>query len=192
MKFGNKIVFSPLELEWLKQHRNDTPIDQISITLAKSRNAIINKLKEFDGKILPGKKNRVSRIGKRKDLGIFCRSAWEANILRYLNHLGWKWMYEPRVFTFEKERKGAISYLPDIYLPEYDTWLEIKGMLPSRDRGAMRKFKKYYPEEFAKLKVITGNPKTKATEFFNKMNIPIFAYYSDINKQYKSIIPNWE
>jgi hypothetical protein len=191
MRF-RQVQWSPVEEEFLKKNRDTLPINQLSVRLSKSRNAITRKLGEFDGKPFPAKKNKKSYIGKRPDLGISCRSAWEANILRYFNHIGWKWLYEPKIFTFEKERRGAISYLPDVYLPEYDTWIEIKGFLESRARGAINKFKKYYPGEHAKLKAITGSPKTKASQWFNKQGIDILFYYNELSKEYKDIIEHWE
>ena len=192
MRFS-KIVWSPCEVDYLKKHREDTPVNQLSVYLAKSRNAIKNKLNELDGKgSTTVKKNKKSYIGKRKDLGISCRSSWEANVLRYFDHIGWKWLYEPKVFPFLKERRGAISYLPDVYLPEYDTYVEIKGFLDSKSRGAIRKFKKYYPNEFSRMKAIVGSPKTKAAEFFNKMGVEILFYYNNVNRDFRKIIENWE
>ena len=192
MRFNNRITWSPVEEQYLKKERDSLPINQLSIDLAKSRAAIKRKLDEFDGKPQKGKKNKKSYIGKRKDLGISVRSAWEANILRYFNYIGYEWMYEPKSFHFEKERRGAISYLPDIYLPKYDIYIEVKGFLDSRARGAMNKFKKYYPDEWIKLQAITGSPKTKASLWFNKVGIPIYAHYNQIKKDYAKLIPEWE
>ena len=45
-----KVVWSPVEEEYLKKHREDTSVNQLTIALAKSRNAIKRKLDEFDGK----------------------------------------------------------------------------------------------------------------------------------------------
>lgn len=192
MRFNNRIIWSPCEESFLKVNRDILPVDQLSIELAKSRAAIKRKLDEFDGKPTKGKKNKKSYIGKRPDLGISVRSAWEANILRYFNYLGYKWIYEPKIFTFEKERRGAISYLPDIYLPEYDIWIEVKGQLISRARGALGKFKKYYPDEWSKLRAITGSKNTKASQYFNKVGIPIYAYYNNIKRDYSKLIEHWE
>jgi hypothetical protein len=192
MRFNRQIIWSPVEVDYLKKNRDGLPITQLSIDLLKSRAAIKRKLDELDGKPTKGKKNKRSYIGKRPDLGISCRSAWESNILRYFNHIGYQWMYEAKIFYFEKERRGAISYLPDIYLPEYDIYLEVKGYLDSRARGAINKFKKYYPDEWAKLRAITGSPNTKASQWFNKVGIPIYAYYNDIKRDYSKFISNWE
>ena len=106
MRFNNRITWSPVEVDFLKENRDTISIDQLTVMLAKSRNAIIRKMKELDGKPLPGKKNKKSVIGKRKDLNnIFFRSSWESNSSRYFNHIGWKdWLFEPKQFFFEKER----------------------------------------------------------------------------------------
>src|SRR3989304_501889 len=60
---------------------------------------------------------RKWKSGVRADLGIFVRSAWEANISRYLNFLKARkmidrWEYEPQRFDFPI-RRGTNTYLPD-------------------------------------------------------------------------------
>jgi len=184
--------WSTVEIDWLKSNRDKISIDQMTIALDHSRTAIQRKMQELDGKVFPAKKNKKSYIGKRPDLGVFCRSRWEANCLRYFSHIGEEWLYEPKNFIFEKERRGAISYLPDVYLHSFDSYIEIKGQLTPRGRSAIRKFKKYYPDEFSRMKAITGGPKTTATKFFKKIGVPILFYYQDINKKFKDVIPNWE
>ena len=184
-------IFSPLELEYLELNQ-DKPLDQLCIKLAKSRNAIIKQIKIINGQEAPASKKKRTAIGKRKDLdGLFVRSAWEANFLRYLKYNNIEYFYEPKVFYFEGIKHGTVSYLPDIYLPETDEYIEIKGQLTSQGRTAVNRFFKYFPEEAAKLKAVTGGPNTKASQFFEKHGVPIYAYMNDLNKL-KKIIPNWE
>jgi hypothetical protein len=194
MRWRNgSIIWSPIELEYLKAHREDTPIDQLSISLAKSRNAITNKLKELDGKgSAHAKKKPQAR--KAPDLGnIWMRSGWERDCCRYFAHIGWTdWIYEPQSFFFTGEKRGAISYLPDFYIPSQDIYIEVKGHLTGRGRSALKKFARFYPAEFSKLRAITGNANTKASKDFAKLGIPILAYFSDLKKQYRDIIPYWE
>lgn len=193
MRFNNKIIWSPSDLDALAREKENMPIDQLSIYLGKSKAAIIRKMKELAGEYVPAKKNNRSYIGKRKDLNNqMFRSTWEANVARYFNFIGYKWIYEPQQFFFEKERRGAVSYLPDFYLPEYDIYIEVKGQLISRARGAMNKLKKYHLDEWSKLRAITGSPSTKSTKWFNKVGIPIYTYYSDIKKNYSKLIEYWE
>jgi hypothetical protein len=185
--------WSPVELDFLKQHRKDMPREQLSIALLKSYNAIKNKLDEIDGKILPTNK-RVIKQGRRADLGKFMRSGWEANCARLFDYLKIEWVYEPRVFVFEKIKSGTLSYLPDFYLPGLDLWIEVKGQMIPTARTAIKRFKQFFPGEFAKLQAITGSSNTAASKFFQSKSIavPIRAYYNELNRQYKDVVPFWE
>lgn len=63
------------------------------------------------------------RTGYRADLGdLYFKSALEADFARLMNHLDIKFAYEAKTFVTEK---GA--YTPDFYLPEFDTFVELKG-----------------------------------------------------------------
>lgn len=50
------------------------------------------------------------------------RSRLEARWAVFFDALGVGWQYEPQGFT-----NGADTYLPDFYLPESKTWVEVKG-----------------------------------------------------------------
>lgn len=190
MRRFNKIVWSPVEIDYLKENRGKLPLTQLSTALAKSVTAVKNKQLELDGHSV--KKTKKRSIGKRKDLGVFCRSGWEANVLRLLNHQNREWLYEPKVFFFQKIKKGTVSYLPDVYLPKEDIYIEIKGMLTSQGRTAINRFKKYYPNEFKKLKAIVGRRGTKADQFFRMIGVPVIHYINELNKEYSDVIPHWE
>jgi hypothetical protein len=195
MWMNRAITWSPCEIDYLKSNRETRSINELSLYLAKSRNAIKNKLDELDGKAQPKKKNKISRIGKRDDIvqngkAQFFRSSWEANVARWFNSRGRKWTYEPKVFFFEKVKHGTVSYCPD-FLSD-DEWIEIKGMLDGHSQTALRRFQKYYPEEFKKLKAVVGRPNTKADKFFKKLGVPILAYISDLDKEFGKQIPGWE
>lgn len=189
--FRQKVVWSPVEEQYLREHR-DFPVNQLTQALAKTRNAIKRKLDEFDGKPPPKAKGKRSYIGRRKDLGQFFRSNWEANVARWLNHQGKSWQYEPTVFSFLEHgiKRGTVSYCPDFKIGTL--WYEVKGMLDGRGRTAIRRFKKFYPKEFKKLRAIVGRPGTQADEFFKSLGVPVVAYISDLNKKYKDSIPHWE
>ncbi len=188
----NRVVWSPVEVDFLKANREKISINQLTVALAKSRNAIKRKLDELDGKKVTKKMSKKSVIGKRPDLNsTFFRSNWEANTARYLNHKKIKWTYEPKVFYFDKIKHGTVSYCPDFQLKD-GTWIEVKGYLTSQGKTAIRRMKKYYPDEFNKLQAIVGRPGTNADKFFQSIGVPIYAYYSDMSKQYKDKIDNWE
>lgn len=122
--------------------------------------------------------------GFRKDLGVGVRSEWEAVVLRWLNKKKIKWEYEPKRFDFNEIKRGTRSYLPDIYLPNLDIWIEIKGYLSKKDKTKIKRFKKYYPSEFSRLQVIVrkNGPTFK---FFEEINVPTYKFYNDIEKEIK-------
>jgi hypothetical protein len=128
------------------------------------------------------KENRV-RSGRRADLdNRYFRSSWEANYARYLNWLqannqiaGWE--FEPQTFYFQVKR-GPTSYTPDFKIlllggQTYE-WHEIKGHMDPTSVSKLRKFKKFYPAEYAALRLIDG---------------PI---YQTIANSVRAFIPTWE
>lgn len=132
--FFRAATWSPCELDWLKANREERSINEISLYLAKSRNAVKNKLLELDGKYNPIKKNKISRIGKRDDIlkdgkPQFFRSSWEANLARLLIRQKKEWTYEPQVFIFEAIKHGTVSYCLTGDTPV----LTLKGYLPIKD-----------------------------------------------------------
>lgn len=50
------------------------------------------------------------------------RSRLEARWAVFFDHMRVPWLYEPEGFAFDDYR-----YLPDFYLPECGTWIEVKG-----------------------------------------------------------------
>ena len=86
-------------------------------------------------------------------MGIYVRSKWEANYARYLNWLKAQgeivaWEYEPMEFEFPI-KKGTRFYKPDfkvISTSGYE-WHEVKGWHYPKGETAMKRFRKYYPEE---------------------------------------------
>jgi len=137
----------------------------------------------------------------RKDLKQYFRSKWEANIVRYYNFVGIKWVYEPQEFEFHKIKRGSRFYKPDFYLPEQDKFIEIKGWLHSGDRTKLKRFKKYYPEEFAKLEFIIPDKysRSKANGEILKFLIEELGIYfvrigsyKEIEDKLGALIPNWE
>jgi predicted nuclease of restriction endonuclease-like RecB superfamily len=72
---------------------------------------------------------------------IWMRSSWEIAYAKWLDKQNIKWLYEPKAFDL-----GESTYRPDFYLPEIDTYIEIKGYW--RD-DAKKKFilcNKLYPK----------------------------------------------
>lgn len=118
---------------------------------------------------------RVSHgtAGKRADLGIYVRSAWEANYLRWLNFIGEPWEYEKREFVFEKIKRGNRTYRPDVFLSRKNEWHEVKGWMDNDSRVKLKRMAQFYPSE--KI-IIIGK------EFFQDIE----------RKKLCRIIPGWE
>jgi hypothetical protein len=95
-----------------------------------------------------------TRAGKREDLGIFVRSAWEANYARYLNWLMAQgpvksWGYEEETFEFVGIRRGTRFYTPDFKVILRDgatEYHEVKGWMHPKGATALKRMAKYYPD----------------------------------------------
>jgi hypothetical protein len=117
--------------------------------------------------------------GKRADIGIYVRSAWEANYARYLELLVKtgaikKWSYEPKTFRFPVER-GNTEYTPDFCVTEINgdvAWHEVKGWMDKTSKTKLKRFAKYYPNE--------------------KLILVDASAYRAIAKNAKSLIKEWE
>lgn len=131
--------------------------------------------------ILPEGANPYSRAagGYREDIGIYVRSAWEANYSRYLNWLIEQgeilsWEYEADTFVFHGETRGAITYRPDFKVTERDgsiVYHEVKGWMDGPSKTRLKRMKKHYPDVRI---VVIGEDEYKALS------------------KWKGLIPEWE
>lgn len=192
--------WSSCELDYLKTHLTD-PIMQLAGYLGKSANAIKVKTKEIVTGVVVEKKRsgKNTKIGKRADLGLFLRSGWEADYMRYLiftnshSSIG----YEPQTFSFVEHgvKHGTMGYTPDFKIGDPFNgyyWVEVKGFLKAEDKTKLNRFKKFFPEEFAKLRAVCGGPSSATWKFFEKLGVKHITNFLDLKKQFKNIIPNWE
>lgn len=122
--------------------------------------------KKFSESIQPFKnKNKYFRGGFREDIGHFVRSSWEANFCRILNFLKEPYEYEKYIFKLDNYKK----YIPDIFLPKQNIFLEIKGY---RRNNKVKEFKKKYPQK--------------------KIIIVDFPIYKRLKEEYEPLITLWE
>ena len=68
--------------------------------------------------------------------GINMRSKMEARTAYILDQLELDWKYEPKSFML----KNGMSYIPDFYIPELDTWVEVKGVMEEKDKKQIEQF----------------------------------------------------
>jgi hypothetical protein len=162
-KFKNRVIE-----EWKNMTPEKLEKRRIKGTQTKIKNGTLNP------NINSSNPYSRTKSGKREDLNnTFFRSAWEANIARYFNYVGIKWQFEPKMFVFQDIKRGCVSYTPDFYLPDEDRWVEVKGWMDDKSKTKLNRFKKFYPEEYAKLEIISAKE------------------YKEYAK-YSRLIPNWE
>jgi DNA-directed RNA polymerase subunit RPC12/RpoP len=71
--------------------------------------------------------------------GIWMRSSWEVAYAKHLDKQGIKWQYEFKQFNL-----GEMTYTPDFYLPDSDTYVEVKGWWNKKERNKFKLFKSLY------------------------------------------------
>jgi hypothetical protein len=102
--------------------------------------------------------------------GIEFRSKLEAKYAQAFDRLGIVWEYEGHGFRFD----DGTCYCPDFYMPEIDTYFEVKGVL---DEESLRKIKLLVMEM---KRVVVGGPDGSMT---------IYDFFNDVDNGYN---PNGE
>ena len=138
-----------------------------------------------------GNAYKHTKSGYRKDLGMTLRSNWEANFARILNAYKIDYDFEPVVFPFPIKR-GTRAYTPDFYLTKTGEWVELKGYLDDKSKIKLKRFKRYYEEDFNKLIFIISKYSTDAKKFAAEIGIKRVIYYEDIRNFYADKIFFWE
>lgn len=88
-----------------------------------------------------GARHKSAWGGYREDLQMYVRSRWEANICRLLNYFKIPFAYEPQVFDLSET-----CYTPDLFLPEEQIYVEIKGWMDSSSLQKITLFNQVYPD----------------------------------------------
>lgn len=101
------------------------------------------------------KSSSLFAAGRRPDLeNRYFRSAWEANVARYLNFLCTHgkihhWEYEVDEFEFPVKRGAGKFYKPDfkVWLTEdrFEYW-EVKGHMDTKSATKLKRMQRYYPQ----------------------------------------------
>ncbi|MFW9872481.1 MAG: hypothetical protein ACFFG0_05205, partial [Candidatus Thorarchaeota archaeon] len=84
------------------------------------------------------------KSGYRKDIKMYVRSSWEANIVRIFNYLKFDYKYEYQRFILQKDNKIISTYLPDFFLPKFNIFIEVKGYMSDEDLNKINLFKELY------------------------------------------------
>lgn len=62
--------------------------------------------------------------------GVEMRSKMEARTAYVFDQLDIDWEYEPQSFFLQ----NGMTYIPDFYLRDLDTWVEVKGVMKNKDK----------------------------------------------------------
>jgi hypothetical protein len=123
----------------------------------------------IEDRILNGKfcSKNFKSAGYREDIDLFVRSKWEANVVRILKSFDRKFEYESKNSRF-KTSLGTL--ILDLYLPEDNVWIEVKGYLYNKSKNKMKEFVKLYPDVAKNTYVIDSESyKMLAEEFSDKI-----------------------
>lgn len=173
-----------LEKSSLKKHPN----------LNNIRNKSMNiEIVENDGVRIRGAGNayRYTKTGYRKDIDMSVRSSWEANFVRVLNLYKINFDFEPTVFSFPIKR-GTKGYTPDFYLTRNKEWIEVKGYLDDKSKIKLKRFKRYYPDEFSRLTCVISKYSKDAINFMSDLEVPCVVFYEDIRDHFSEYLIYWE
>ena len=97
----------------------------------------------------------------------------------------------PKIFPFPIKR-GTRAYTPDFFLVRNNEWIEIKGYLDDKSKIKLKRFKRYYPDEFAKLTCVISKYSNEAKNFMAEIEVSKIVFYEDIRDYYSPYIINWE
>jgi len=96
--------------------------------------------------------------------GVMLQSKWELKVAMHLDDHNIKW--ERPCIGHEYIFGGATHlYFPDFYLPDYNTYVEVKGWKQSKDDCKWRDFKH-------ELKVVDCKSINNLSQFFEKLVLP--------------------
>lgn len=154
---------------------------------------IDSSLLENDG-VTPRKAGNAfqfTKTGFRKDIEMNVRSSWEANLVRILNIYKIQFEFEPTVFSFPIKR-GTKGYTPDFFLTRNSEWIEVKGYLDDKSKIKLKRFKRYYPEEFEKFTCVISRYNNDGKRFMADIEVPQIIFYEDLRDYYSEYILNWE
>jgi len=121
---------------------------------------------------VPGKQGSFGKGGFREDIGLYVRSRWEANYIRYLIHTGHEFKYEPKQFLITLPDGTQHSYTPDLLVDDHH-YVEIKGWMRADRRQA---------EVIKHAQSQINKPLTLLTQ----------SGYKKLEQQFSNKIPDWE
>lgn len=178
-----------LEKSSYKKHPNLNNIRNKSVNQAILEDE--SEIEENKSVKKKGNAYQYTKTGYRKDIEINVRSSWEANFIRILKIYKIDFEFEPTVFPFPV-KKGTKGYTPDFFFTRNSEWVEIKGYLDDKSKIKLKRFKRYFPDEFAKLTCVISKYSNDCKNFMAELEVPNIIFYEDIRDSYSEFIITWE
>ena len=87
--------------------------------------------------------SKQSQYIKKDGSSVMMDSTWEVAMAKRLDHLKIEWHREEsmKLIYFSKSGRKR-NYIPDFYLPEYNTYIEVKGYWTESARHKMKDVQK--------------------------------------------------
>ena len=82
--------------------------------------------------------------------------SWELAVAKYLDNNNLIWRRPTERFTYTKENGNVSTYLPDFWVDEWNSYLEVKGYKTSIDDAKWNQFKKPLIIWFKKDLIVNG------------------------------------
>lgn len=116
-----------------KRNEIHTKAGKTSFISVDRRKSMMEGLKRSPNRHKLGGYRKGSKRWKgEKYNGVWMDSSWEVRFVKKLDEFGIKW--RKNFAPFEYEYDNVIRrYVPDFYLPEIDTWVEVKGWETEKD-----------------------------------------------------------
>jgi len=113
---------------WYKKHLPDEMRNKISLSHIGNKNPMFGK-------------NRPYIKGDNYN-GYYMKSSWEIIYAKWLDSKGYHWIYEPKRFYFINK---PFTYLPDFWVDELNSYVEIKGWMDDLSKEKIDLFSKDNP-----------------------------------------------
>jgi len=106
------------------------------------------------------------------------RSQYENRVAQFLNMNNINWEYEEYGFylnakiglgSISTDSSKCLTYTPDFYLPEYNCFLEVKGVWMVGQKKKMRLFREQYPN--VKLLVVSWLLYNKFNKYIDDLGV---------------------
>jgi len=135
-------------------------------------------------------KNNVSwRVKHVKYKWITFKGTWELKTVKTLDRLNIKWSYEEIKVSYIDKDNIKHFYFPDFYLPEYNCFIEVKGLYREKDFMKKEQFKKdlFYIDKDNIDNIYDCKNKKKFFKLLkNKKDVNLFNTKNDIIKKKKN------